>query len=276
MVAKNVEELQVDILEKYPNLSRRLQQVAQHLLDHPDDMALETLAVVAKRIGVQPSTIVRFAQAMGFEGASSIQRLYRANLLSGKHSLGYRERIRDFKKKTSASGFSGPRHLVDDLVEGSILSLEHFRNSVSMASLTKTAKIIDRAPHVYLAGFGRSYSVSAYISYALQRLQKRTCLVSGGGGASRYEIRQAARGDALIAIGFEPYSTEIVEVLRVAREAKLKIIGISDSQVSPICVDSHVSFIVADAEIRGFRSLTTSMLLAQAIVLGYAYLNIKE
>ena len=276
MVANNVEELQADILDKYSNLSRRLQQVAQHLLDHPDDMALETLAVVAKRIGVQPSTIVRFAQTMGFEGASSIQRLYRANLLSGKHALGYRERIRDFKKKSSTADSNSPRQLVNELIEGNILSLEHFRNSVSTASLTKTVKIIDRAPHVYLAGFGRSYSVSAYISYALQRLQKRAHLVSGGGGASRYEIRQAARGDALIAIGYEPYSKEIAEVLRVAREAKLKIIGISDSLVSPICVDSHVSFVVADPEIRDFRSLATSMLLAQAIVLSYAFMNVEE
>ena len=73
----NVEALRARIVQRYDTLSPRLQQVAAYTLEHPNDIGLETLAVIAKRCKVQPSTIVRFAKTFGYEGASEMQKLFR-------------------------------------------------------------------------------------------------------------------------------------------------------------------------------------------------------
>ena len=82
------EELRAAILVRYESLSKRLQQIARYVLDEPNAMALETLAVLAERTGVQPSAIVRFAKSFGFDGATQMQRLFRDGLLSGTAPLG--------------------------------------------------------------------------------------------------------------------------------------------------------------------------------------------
>src|SRR6188508_3465014 len=70
---KSAEEFRTLLLERYDKLSKRLQQVARYVLDEPNELALETLVVIAARCGVQPSAIVRFAQSFGFSGASQMQ-----------------------------------------------------------------------------------------------------------------------------------------------------------------------------------------------------------
>src|ERR1044072_7289166 len=76
------DEFRTVLLEHYDGLSKRLKQVPRYVLDEPNELALETLAVIAERCGVQPSAIVRFAQSFGFSGASQMQRLFRDGLLS--------------------------------------------------------------------------------------------------------------------------------------------------------------------------------------------------
>ena len=79
---KDVERRRAQIIARHDELSPRLRQVAAYVLDHPNDMGLQTLAVIAERCEVQPSTIVRFAKAFGYDGASQMQRLFRDELIS--------------------------------------------------------------------------------------------------------------------------------------------------------------------------------------------------
>src|SRR3546814_5385249 len=92
-VPATAEEFRALVLAHYDGLSRRLQQIARYVLDHPNEVALETLAVIAQRADVQPSAIVRFAKGFGFAGASQMQRLFRDGLLSENAALGYGERV---------------------------------------------------------------------------------------------------------------------------------------------------------------------------------------
>ena len=94
----SAEELRAEIVSRCETLSKRLKQIARYILDEPNDIALETLAVIADRCGVQPSAIVRFAKGFGFEGASQMQRLFRDGLLARGATLDYAERVREFNR----------------------------------------------------------------------------------------------------------------------------------------------------------------------------------
>ncbi len=79
--AQTFEALKADINAKYEGLSRQLQAIARFVLDHPNNVALETTAMLARRAQVQPSALVRFAQALGYTGFSAMQQVFRSRLV---------------------------------------------------------------------------------------------------------------------------------------------------------------------------------------------------
>src|SRR4030095_5253642 len=120
-IPTTADELRAAILARYDSLSKRLQQIARYVLDEPNELALETLAVIADRSGVQPSAIVRFAKSFGFDGAPQMQRLFRDGLVSAHAALGYSERVRNFSRAVDKSGPSGGAELLSEVVEGNTI-----------------------------------------------------------------------------------------------------------------------------------------------------------
>src|SRR3546814_7743775 len=87
--------------------------------------ALETLAVLADRTGVQPSAIVRFAKSFGFDGATQMQRLFRDGLLSGNATLGYSERVREFTRAVDGKAVGDPGQVLAEFVAGNEIGRAH-------------------------------------------------------------------------------------------------------------------------------------------------------
>ena len=265
------EELRAAILARYETLSKRLQQIARYVLDEPNAVALETLAVLAERTGVQPSAIVRFAKSFGFEGATQMQRLFRDGLLSTNASLGYSERIREFSKAVDGKRVSAPSQVLSEFVEGNVMALQHLGETVDKASLAAAVDLIAQADTVYVAGFRRAFPVAAYLAYSLHQVDKRTVLVDSVGGMTRQQIHGIGRDDLLLVVSYHPYAEEAAHLIDVAVDMHCKVLSISDSLVSPIAKPASLVLQVREAEIRKFRSLSTSMCLAQALVISYAF-----
>src|SRR5579863_4093721 len=77
------EELRAVLSSGTARLPRKLRQVAIHLWQHPIAVALGNVTSVADEAGVQPSTLVRFAQAFGYSGFSDLQDVFKAYLADG-------------------------------------------------------------------------------------------------------------------------------------------------------------------------------------------------
>lgn len=267
----SAEELRAAILERYDGLSKRLQQIARYVLDEPNELALETLAVIAERSGVQPSAIVRFAKSFGFDGASQMQRLFRDGLLSGHAALGYSERVRNFSQAVDRSGASGGAELLSEFVEGNTLALQNLPQTVSDADLTAAVKLLEAADTVFVVGFRRAFPITSYLAYSLQQAGKRTIFVDGVAGLARQQVAMVTPRDLLIAVSYHPYADETVQAVEAAASRGAPVLSISDSLVSPIAKPATVTLQVRESEIRAFRSLSASMCLAQALVIGFAF-----
>ena len=265
------EELRAAILERYDSLSKRLQQIARYVLDEPNELALETLAVIAERSGVQPSAIVRFAKSFGFDGASQMQRLFRDGLLSGHAALGYSERVRNFSRAVDNSAASGGAELLSEFVEGNTIALQNLPQTVSDADLTTAVKLVEAAEAVFVVGVRRAFPIAAYLAYSLQQAGKRTIFVDGVAGLARQQVGMVRPGDLLLAVSYQPYAEETVHAVEAAAARGAKVLSISDSLVSPIAKPATVTLQVRESEIRTFRSLSASMCLAQALVIGFAF-----
>jgi DNA-binding MurR/RpiR family transcriptional regulator len=269
--SKNLETLRGDIVRRYDELSPRLQQVAKYVLENPNDMALQTLAVIADRCDVQPSTIVRFAKTFGYEGASDMQELFKDEMLTQAPSPSYSERIRQFSRRASAAGALAPQDVLQEFADSNILALEHLKANVRKADLERSVEMLRSAHAVYIIGLRRSFPVAAYLVYALRHVGKPAHLLDGVAGMLTEQSTMLTSKDLLIATSFHPYARETVEIVNVAKEQKAKIIAITDSRLSPIANPADLVFEVKDAEVRQFRSLTASMCLAQALVISYAF-----
>jgi len=266
-VPTTAEELRAAILERYDGLSKRLQQIARYVLDEPNELALETLAVIAERTGVQPSAIVRFAKSFGFDGASQMQRLFRDGLLSGHAALGYSERVRNFSRAVDRSGAG----LLSEFVEGNTNALQNLPQTVSDTDLTAAVRLVDAAETIYVVGFRRAFPISSYLAYSLQQAGKRTVFVDGVAGLARQQVQSLTPKDLLIAVSYHPYAEETVHAVETAASRGAPVLSISDSLVSPIAKPATVTLQVRESEIRAFRSLSASMCLAQALVIGFAF-----
>jgi DNA-binding MurR/RpiR family transcriptional regulator len=267
---QTLEQLRAAIVANHTTLSKRLQQIARYVLDQPNDIALETLAVIASRCGVQPSAIVRFAKGFGFEGASQMQRLFRDELLSSNASIGYSERVRQLDQAMNASG-AQPGELLGEFVEGNQLALQGLLGSVSAADMQMAVQMILEARSVHVAGYRRSFPVASYLAYSLLQAGKRTIFIDGVGGLEQQQIQLMDADDLLIAISFQPYAAEAVSAVEAAASRKAKILAISDSPVSPIAKRADLVLQVRESDIRGFRSLSASICLAQAMIINYAF-----
>lgn len=268
---ESAEELRALILKRYESFSGRLQQVARHVLDHPDDFALETLTVIAERADVQPSAIVRFAKTLGFSGANPMQRVLRDSLLANHAALGYGERVRRFNASVSSKASTDSNEVLAEFIEGDVLALHNLRQTTSSADVRQAIGLMHEAPTLYIMGFRRSFPVASYLAYSLQQVGKRTFFLDGVGGLAAQQIRTIQRDDLLVAISYQPYAEETVRVTEIATEAGAKVLALSDSLVGPVAKAANLVLQVKDSEVRNFRSLGASLCLAQALVVGLAF-----
>jgi DNA-binding MurR/RpiR family transcriptional regulator len=246
------------------------------VLDEPNDMALETLAVLAERSGVQPSAIVRFAKSFGYPGASQMQRLFRDGLLSGQTALGYGERVRRFAQEVDSRESGAGAQLLGEFVEGNTLALENLRQTIGEREMAEAVGLIRDADIVYVTGFRRAFPVSSYLAYSLQQLGKRTMFIDGVAGLARQQVQGIGEKDLLIAVSYHPYAEETVTAVEIAAGRGAKVLSISDSLVSPVAKNATTVLQVRESEIRSFRSLAASICLAQALVIGFAFETNKE
>ena len=269
----SVDDLRNEIIGRYSGLSKRLQQVGKYVIDSQNDFAIETVATIAERSGVQPSAVIRFAKEFGFDGASAMQRLFRQKLISEGSSDSYRDRVRNMKNRLSSNDDDTYKEYFYDLIDESVESLSRLASKERSEGVVHFARAVEQAGVVYLAGVRRSYPVSAYFAYGLGKAGKRTIVVDGAGGMENQMIDCCTPSDLMIATTFAPYAEETVIAAERAKDLGCQIAVISDSEVSPLAKFADKKIFVQDAEAFGFRALSSTLCIAQAIVVSYVAIS---
>ncbi len=254
------ETLQAAIAANHLTLSRRLQQVAEFAMTHPDDMALETIAVIADRASVPPSSLIRFAKALGFDGFTDMQRLFRDRLLDRTPSYG--ERIRQLRDRHRRVAGSIPELLLDDFASASIAAIERLRRELPIERVEQAADLLANAGTIYLVAQRRAFPVAAYLAYLLAELGLRAQLLDSVGGMLLQQASGARQGDVLLAVSFRDYAPEVLSVLEAASGRGIDILALTDSPLSPLVRLAKVSLEVIETDIQAFRSISATMCLA--------------
>jgi DNA-binding MurR/RpiR family transcriptional regulator len=251
-------------------LTPRGRAAARYAIEHPNDIALLAVAAVAERSGIAASAYIRMAQALGFSGYGELQGLFLAPLQQGVAPT-YRERIRHYGGELAIDDPSDPVQVLGAFAQANIVSLEHLRDDAPKLALPRAIGLLRGARMVYVLGLRRSYAVAAYLAYALNRVGRPCVQITGLGGAIAEQASPAGPRDLLVAISFPPYAGDTVAVCDQVRIAGARRLAITDTVLSPVARDADLVLQVNDAELLGFRSLTSAMALAQTLAMGIAF-----
>lgn len=247
-------------------LPRRLTQVATYALQHPDEIAFGTAASIAAHAGVQPSTLVRFSQALGYQGFSDLQDVFRARLREKVPS--YDERLKQLREH----GLSASRAalLLDGFAEAAGRSVSDVRMKLDPAALERAVTLLAAAETIYLVGFRRSFPITSYMAYAMGKLGIRHILVDGIAGLGVEQTSFISARDAMLSVSFTPYSNETVNLTNAARSRGAQIVSLTDSVFSPIAPIADVWLEVVEANFEGFRSMAASLAVAMTLSVAVA------
>jgi DNA-binding MurR/RpiR family transcriptional regulator len=258
------DDLQKAIVEAFPKLSKRLQQIAGYALDNPSELALETIATVSQRAGVQPSSLIRFGKVLGFSGYSEMQRVFRRRLTAAMPD--YTERVRSLGGEYPAD----TEALLDEFVQADIVGLRSLLQQRQTAEqLEQAFDLLAQAETVYLVAHRRSFPVACYLSYAMSQLNVRNTLVDGVGGMFFQQASHATPKDVIIAISTKSYSPDVVQAVRESAQRGVRVVAITDGPLSPLVEHAAVSLAVAQPSVHMFRSLAVQMTLAITLIVGF-------
>ena len=250
------------LIARREDLPRRLVQVAAFALENPDEIAFGTVASVASQARVQPSTLIRFAQTIGYAGFTDLQEVFRAQLKSRWPD--YRERLARIGPVAPERG-GATSDLLEGFAESAIASIERLRSSVAPADVDRAAILLAKADTIYLLGLRRAFPVTAYLAYALGKLGFRAVLVDQVAALGPEQLAGAGKRDVLVAVSFAPYTPATVELTAQAAARKVPVIAITDSPLSPLSPSAEVQLEIVEADYAGFRSLSATLSLAMAL-----------
>ncbi|MCX5497220.1 MurR/RpiR family transcriptional regulator [Kaistia dalseonensis] len=253
------------LLAKREKLPKRLGQVADFAIANPDEMAFGTAAGIADKADVQPSTLVRFAQALGYQGFSELQAIFQDRLRERPAS--YQDRLDALRSHAEGSETAALFAGFCDAAERSIGTL---RDRIAIEQIDEAARLLARAETIYLIGQRRSFPITSYMSYAFGKLGVKTVLVGSSQGTEAETLSFASDRDAAIAISFTPYASATLDHARLVAERGTPQVVITDSPFSPLIPKNGVWFEVVEADFEGFRSLSASMALAMTLTVAVA------
>lgn len=261
---RTYEELRAVLSSGTIHFPKRLRQVAIFLWQYPGEVALGTIVQVAEKAGVQPSTLVRFAQIFGYAGFSDFQALFKEHVkASWPEARGGEGGDRRGQDETDPD-----LHFLNGLVAASQASLARISEGLEAANFARMVEVLAAADLIYLVGSKRAFPVTTYLSLTLAQQGVRNALVDNVGSTALDQMGCIGRGDAVLAVSFSPYNSITPDLVAVAHERKAAIVTITDSTFSPLVDLSDTWIEVVESEFGGFRSLAASLAVGMALVHG--------
>ena len=259
---RDFEALRQALVARSGTLSKRLAQVAQCFLNHPEEVAVSTLVRLADLADVPPATITRFAKELGFQGFSDLQLVFRERLLGPRQP--YAERVAG----AGDSDLDQPGTVFGSFVQAAVQSLLRIEEALDRDQLAACVEVLAVTEVVHVAAARGAFGLGAYTVYGLGSIGRRAQLIDNIGAMRGMQVAAMGPGDTLLAMTFDDYTPETVEVVKLAVAKGNRVLVITDNALSPVAgLATHVLY-VNEARLGHFRSQIPAMVVAQAMIVG--------
>src|SRR5260370_23006769 len=134
------EDLIRTIHERYDDMSKSYQRIAVYLTQNPNDVAVHSVHAIAERCEVHASNVVRFAQALGYDGFKTLQALFQRRLSTA--APGFEARVKALASELGARKDRSEGGFLRALIGRDIASLQNLFAAGSEADLKKAATLL--------------------------------------------------------------------------------------------------------------------------------------
>jgi DNA-binding MurR/RpiR family transcriptional regulator len=267
--SRDYESLRAELVGRASSFSKRLEQVARFFLNHPEEVAINTLVRLAEQARVPPATITRFTKELGFSGFAELQGVFRERLLGPR--LPYAARMaepgmRPGSDVIGAADLDQPDHVFGSFVQAAVQSLLRIEEGLDRAQLDAFVDVLAKADAVHVAAARGAFGLGAYAVYGLANVGKRAHLIDNIGAMRSVQLAAMRPGEALLVMTFDDYTPETVEVANMAARDGYPVLAITDNELSPVArIADHVLY-VNEARLGHFRSQIPAMVVCQSII----------
>ncbi|WBU62461.1 MurR/RpiR family transcriptional regulator [Paracoccus aerodenitrificans] len=262
--AANYAEFCEKLAAEHQALPKRLAQTARYLLSHPDEVAFGTTSSIAEAAGVQPSTLIRFAKANGFDGFSELQTLFR-------EKLRYRDQSYLTRLGAIDANASDPvKTILTGFIAAGQQSLEALSRELDVEQFEAAVELLGKAETIYLVGRRRAFPPLVQLRYAFAKLGLRSEICGSSIGIDTDLLTFARPADAAIIISFAPYSDQALEADKQLCGQQVPVLAITDTLLSPIVANSAARILLNESDFAGFRTSAAAMTLVMALSVAIA------
>ena len=232
--------LETRFADAEPYLSTSRKRLVREILDHPEDTYFLSSRALAKRYELDPTTIVRTVQALGYKRYSEFAADLRSHFVT---------RITPYALMKSA--VRDKRSVADNIehtLEMDLNNLNALRSKLDVKEVLEIAKRIDRARRILVVGIDFAAALSNLLAYGLVSIGYDAESPVGSTGNLHQKILLLGPKDMLIAISFGRCLQDTVESVIRARDGGVSTFGLTDSDKSPIarfCDSSLVTSIAS-------------------------------
>ena len=245
-----------ELCSALPSLPSRLQQVGRFVAANDYDATTRSMRELASVAGADPAAFTRLAKAIGYSGWDEL-----------------RAALTEARRPTQSSPFSGRakgrRHgpnpemaLVSDKLQAEAAGFAR----ISPAAVADAARVLHGAKRIWIAGFRSCRSVAELLNYQLRLFRPDSVQLVGGSGPEDLDLGAFRSGDAVVVVGFTPYSNASVFSARAAHRSGAALIAIADRFSAPMAEGAdHLLQFEAASSPGFFPSLTGAIAIAQSL-----------
>ncbi len=251
------------ILEQdMPTFSKGQRMIARYVLDNYDKAAYMTASKLGAEANVSESTVVRFADELGFDGypafIQSLQEIVRTKLTS-------------FQRIEVTNNLIGDGDVLTKVLLSDCDKIKRTLDAVDRGVFDGAINSIISAKNIYIMGVRSSSYLAGSLYYSLRMIFDNVSLVQTTSGSEVFEqIMSIGHDDVMIAISFPRYSKRVINSVDFAKSAGAGVISITDSPFSPIASPATY-LLTAQSDMASFvDSLVAPMSLINAIVVAVA------
>ena len=236
-------EVVASLVDALPQLSPQLRKAARYVLDHPREVGVSSISELANAAGVKPNTLVRMARAVGFDGYEGFRAPFREFIRTGRADFPDRAR---WLQTVARGGRHG--ELLTEMASGALSNIETLFAGITAEGIRSAAERIVQARATFVLGVGVAHALTRNFAYLAGMALETVVAIPKDNSLPVDDLVRAGAGDVLVAVTFEPYRTEVVQAVRVARGQGVTVIAITDSLASPIAPGAaHVFCVPTDS-----------------------------
>lgn len=252
------EDLIKTIKRNYSKLSKGQKLLANYIIDHYDKAVFLTAAKLGKIVGVSESTVVRFANELGYDGYPKLQRALE-ELVKNK--------LTSIQRVEVTSDRIDKGHVLKSVLHSDADKIKHTLEEIDEKIFDEAVEMILNAKTIYIIGVRSCASLASFLGFYFNLIFDNVKLIHTNSVSEMFEqIYRMSEDDVVIGISFPRYSKRTLKAMEFAQSRNAKVIAITDSHLSPMIQFSNCSLIARSDMASFVDSLVAPMSIINALI----------